>query len=181
MHSWVAFQAMAARNALRRLVTQRTNSSSSSSSTNGRNGSQLAMLDILRSMHGVDDSANAVGEKTDDVPDLILELLFGANESTASAMCTTLVELSEQQSVLDKIRCELRQLGVAPGDLVDYETIRHMAYTSDVVKEVLRVQPPIAGAFRRTCKPFPIQVQHKTHSTYSVHLSLYLDLLTLVF
>lgn len=147
---------MAARTALRSLVTQRTNSSSSSS-TNGRGGSQLAMLDILHSM-GVDDSANAAGEKTDDVPDLILELLFGANESTASAMCTTLVELSEQQSVLDKIRCELRQLGVAPGDLVDYEMIRHMAYTSDVVKEVLRVQPPIAGAFRRTCKPFHIQV-----------------------
>lgn len=159
MTNEIAFQAMVARTELRRLVSQRSNSSSSSSSfTDGRYGNQLSMLDILQSMSAAD-SPDVGSEKSDDgVADLVLELLFGANESTASAMCTTLVELSEDQSVLDKIRCELRQLGVGFGDVVDYETLRRLTYTSDVVKEVLRVQPPIAGAFRRTCKPFHIQV-----------------------
>lgn len=137
-------RAMQARIELGRFIAERT------SSTACNNADEPSLLGLL---HSADEGA---------VPrygtvDLVLELIFGAKETTASAMCTALIEVSESLEVLAKLRRELVEYRVTPGTPVDYSVLASLDYLNDVVKEVLRIQPPVAGGFRRTQRPFQIQ------------------------
>lgn len=98
-----------------------------------------------------------------------LELLFGGQE-TLSAVITCLVMLTaprgrvdtdqdgSDQTVYDKMSDEVRRQLAATED-VEYDVINvRLDYVDAVVKEVLRLWPPIGGGYRRALKSFSVAV-----------------------
>ncbi|XP_059804039.1 cytochrome P450 26C1-like isoform X2 [Hypanus sabinus] len=99
-----------------------------------------------------------------------VELIFAAFSTTASA-CTSLVLLLLQHShVLQKARQELEQHGLIPscheserfcGDCdcrrsLSLEVLGRLRYLDCVVKEVLRLLPPVSGGYRTALQTFEL-------------------------
>ena len=86
----------------------------------------------------------------------IVELMFASHDTTSSALCSCLMHLGRNPRVLEKIRQEIE-----PEDLDDVITLRDIErykYVNDVVKEVLRVTPPVGAGYRKVLKSFEIEV-----------------------
>jgi cytochrome P450 family 26 subfamily A len=108
-----------------------------------------------------EESSNSAPVDQSLVVDSTLELMYGSHETTMSMMCAAIVYLANNPHVIDTIRDELHAAGVddvtSPlADDVSYDVLRTLTYTNDVVRELLRIQPAIAGAFRKTIKPMQI-------------------------
>ena len=105
---------------------------------------------------------------TGDFINLTIELLFGSNETMASALSTILMYLGHRPDVYARVHEEITKRDVqAPstqctdGDLA-YDDVMSARYVNYVVNEVLRIYPPIAGSFRKTIKPMRIAVSIDT-------------------
>ena len=96
---------------------------------------------------------------------LFMELFFGSNSTTASTLCAIMICLSNHPDVVQQIREEVDQYR---GEIT-YNVIKQMHYVNDVQKEVLRLFPPIAAAFRKTLKPFPIGVGQTFIDVYKLY------------
>uniref|UniRef100_A0A670YU50 Cytochrome P450 family 26 subfamily A member 1 n=1 Tax=Pseudonaja textilis TaxID=8673 RepID=A0A670YU50_PSETE len=108
------------------------------------------------------------------------ELLFGGHETTASAATSLLTYLSLHPKVLQKVRKELQEklrrlcgfknitcpyLGLAitgllgncsQEKLLGMEVLEQLKYTGCVVKETIRLSPPVPGGFRVALKTFEL-------------------------
>ena len=82
--------------------------------------------------------------------DMILELLVGSQSTLASACCALMVHLALHPEVVDTIRKELAQNQYSCCNGNAFTDLLNLTYVNDVVKEVLRVSPPVAGGFRQT-------------------------------
>ncbi|KAK9330822.1 cytochrome P450 [Lipomyces starkeyi] len=81
--------------------------------------------------------------------DQLLTFLVAGHETTASAVTLALYHLSLNQNVQDKLREELHTQFPGGYDTVKtYEDIESLKYLNNVVREVLRVQPPVVGTIR---------------------------------
>lgn len=117
------------------------------------------------------------------------ELLFGGHETTASTATSLIMFLGLNPEVLDKLRQELTDkvikhcsarfpeafedpvLNAALSirlnqegeglDLrsLDIESLEQLKYTSCVIKETLRINPPVPGGFRVALKTFELGVR----------------------
>ncbi|XP_064631721.1 cytochrome P450 26B1-like [Lineus longissimus] len=92
----------------------------------------------------------------DELKEIALELLFAGHETTASAACTLLMQLAKHPEVTEKIRDELHANGITESGPINYDSINGLSYVSNVVKEVLRIAPPIGGGFRKALKTFEL-------------------------
>lgn len=92
-----------------------------------------------------------------ELQDIGLELLFAGHETTASATVTLILQLSKHPHVVTKIQDELRTLGISNQDLT-YETLNKMKYLTNVVKEAIRITPPVGGGYRKVLQTFEIEV-----------------------
>lgn len=79
----------------------------------------------------------------DRLLDAIVELMWNASETVSSAAFSIVYHLTRNPSALQKARKEL--------DCEDGETTGP-SYVDCVVKEALRVTPPIGGAYRKVTK-----------------------------
>lgn len=88
------------------------------------------------------------GEKLslDELKDQILVLLFAGHETLTSALASTCLLLAQHPEVLAKARAEQAALRSQP---LTFETLKQMPYLDQVLKEVLRVVPPVGGGFRQ--------------------------------
>jgi len=43
-------------------------------------------------------------------------------------------------------------------DCIDFESLGRLSYTWNVIREVLRMYPPVGGGYRRALKTFDIEV-----------------------
>ncbi|XP_070540116.1 cytochrome P450 26B1-like [Ptychodera flava] len=86
-----------------------------------------------------------------------LELLFAGHTTSATAATMMLLYLAKHPDVLEKVRQELEEHdlenNVAPLTL---EAVTKLKYVHCVVKEVLRISPPIGAGFRRVIKTFEL-------------------------
>lgn len=82
-----------------------------------------------------------------------LLMLFAGHETTTSMLISTIMCLAQYPDVLAIARSEQAQFS---GDL-DFEQMRQMPYLSQILKEVERLYPPVAGGFRGVVKPFEFQ------------------------
>ncbi|GLT28639.1 hypothetical protein SLA2020_035550 [Shorea laevis] len=91
-----------------------------------------------------------------DIADKILGLLIGGHD-TASAACTFIVKcLAEVPHIFEGVYREQVEIAKskAPGELLNWDDIQKMRYSWNVACEVLRLAPPLQGAFREAITDF---------------------------
>ncbi|XVF23285.1 hypothetical protein REPUB_Repub13aG0023300 [Reevesia pubescens] len=91
-----------------------------------------------------------------DIADKILGLLIGGHD-TASAAITFIVKyLAELPEIYQKVQTEQMEIAKskAPGELLNWEDIQKMRYSWNVACEVMRLAPPLQGAFREALNQF---------------------------
>ncbi|KAL6184997.1 hypothetical protein ACLB2K_041132 [Fragaria x ananassa] len=91
-----------------------------------------------------------------DIADKILGLLIGGHD-TASATCTFIIKyLGELPHIYDAVYKEQMEIAnsKAPGELLNWDDLQKMKYSWNVAQEVLRVAPPVQGAFREALQDF---------------------------
>ena len=103
----------------------------------------------------------AEGVPIDDVNDQALELVFGGQD-TLSGLITSLVLLVAKNGghvIVDKMAAELSRHDLLEGDgEIDMDALDRLEYVDGVVKEGLRVYPPIGGDYRRALCGFEVDV-----------------------
>jgi cytochrome P450 len=84
------------------------------------------------------------GRQMDDklLRDEVATLMLAGHETTANALSWTLMLLAQHPEVRQKLEAELKQ--VLQGRLPTVEDIGKLHYTSQVVKESMRLYPPVA-------------------------------------
>jgi retinoid hydroxylase len=96
-----------------------------------------------------DDEGN--GLSLAELKDQVLLLLFAGHETLTSALGTLCLSLAQHPEILAKAREEVRQ--IAPDGCLTPENLKQMTYLEMVLKEVLRIVPPVGGGFRKVIKP----------------------------
>ncbi|XP_074641268.1 cytochrome P450 26A1-like [Tubulanus polymorphus] len=91
-----------------------------------------------------------------ELKEACLELLFAGHETTASAACTTMMQLAQKPEVVQKIQAELEEHAVDDVEGMKYDELHRLTYLNRVIKEVLRVAPPVGAGFRKAIKTFEI-------------------------
>ena len=98
-----------------------------------------------------------------EMKNLCLELLFAGHETTSSACCTLVLQIALNPEVRRKLEEELAALELeipGCGDDLDIQILNKMVYANSVVKEALRLVPPVGAGFRKALKTFEIDVSH---------------------
>ena len=114
----------------------------------GEPGSDLLAL-LLQAR---DEAGDPMSER--EILDECLTLFFAGHETTAVAMTWTWYLLLTHPEALEKLRAEVeRVLGDAP---VAFESLQRMPYGERVVKEALRLHPPVPGVARTPIEPFAV-------------------------
>nr|QNS29932.1 cytochrome P450 [Nothapodytes nimmoniana] len=91
-----------------------------------------------------------------DIADKILGLLVGGHD-TASSACTFVVKyLAELPEIYERVYREQMEISnsKSPGELLNWNDIQKMKYSWNVACEVLRLAPPLQGAFREAIADF---------------------------
>ncbi|KAL3745794.1 hypothetical protein ACJRO7_014844 [Eucalyptus globulus] len=118
-------------------------------------GKASATQDILSHMLlATDEEGKHMNEL--NIADKILGLLVGGHD-TASAACTFIVKyLAELPDVYDGVYSEQMEIAKskAPGELLNWDDIQKMRYSWNVACEVMRLAPPLQGAFREALNDF---------------------------
>uniref|UniRef100_A0A8C5MPE2 Cytochrome P450 26A1 n=1 Tax=Leptobrachium leishanense TaxID=445787 RepID=A0A8C5MPE2_9ANUR len=89
------------------------------------------------------------------------ELLFGGHGTTASTATSLLTFLALHKEVLTKVRRELESNGllcIKPKEqkYLTVDTVQKLDYIGCVLKETLRLNPPVPGGFRIALKTFTL-------------------------
>ncbi|MCP9808421.1 cytochrome P450 [Cyanobium sp. HWJ4-Hawea] len=116
-------------------------------------GSALASggLDLLAG--GLDEAGLSLGDE--DVAEQLLLLLFAGYETTASSLSCLLLNLLEHPEELAWLQGELAELAWPPSEgeaATAYDASRAPRLDA-VLKEVMRLAPPVGGFFRKTLEP----------------------------
>ncbi|BAY61816.1 cytochrome P450 [Calothrix brevissima NIES-22] len=82
-----------------------------------------------------------------ELKDQILLLLFAGHDTLTSALSYFCLLLAQNKDVLQTARREQQQLGFK--ELFTLDNLKQMTYLEQVLKEVLRLQPPASGGFRQ--------------------------------
>ncbi|MBE9128244.1 MULTISPECIES: cytochrome P450 [unclassified Coleofasciculus] len=87
-----------------------------------------------------------------------LLLLFAGHETTTSMLTSLAMALAQHPDVLAKARAEQQQF--ATEGAITFEQLKQMPYLEQILREVERLYPPIAGGFRGVVKSFEYQGYH---------------------
>ena len=88
-----------------------------------------------------------------ELKDQLIMLLFAGHGTLTSALTSFCLLLGQHSEVLKRCRNEQQQLGKS-GSLTQ-EDLKQMSYLEQVLREVLRLNPPVGGGFRKvihTCE-----------------------------
>ncbi|XP_038649385.1 cytochrome P450 26B1-like [Scyliorhinus canicula] len=96
-----------------------------------------------------------------ELKEAMVELMFAAYATTASACTSLILQLMKNPAVLAKLRMDLQTNGVWPesttGENVSrLSDVTHLQYLDGVVKEVLRLLPPVSGGYRVALQTFEL-------------------------
>lgn len=93
------------------------------------------------------------GLSVDELKDQVLTLLFAGHETLTSAIASFCLYTAQHPAVLERIRAE--QVPFQNRETLTLEDLKQMEYLEQVLKEVLRIAPPVGGGFReviQTCE-----------------------------
>lgn len=112
-----------------------------------------------------DDEGNRLSD--DEIKVQTLLMLFAGHETTTSMLTTLLMALAQHPDILAKARAEQtaliaseRDSGVGHHTNLTLAQTQQMPYLEQILKEVERKYPPIAGGFRKVIKPFDFNGYH---------------------
>ncbi len=81
----------------------------------------------------------------EELKDQVLLLLFAGHETLTSAIASFCLLTAQNPDVLAKARAEQQQF---TGQPITLDLLKQMTYLDQVIKEVMRVIPPVGGGFR---------------------------------
>lgn len=88
----------------------------------------------------------------EELKDQILLLLFAGHETLTSAIASFCLLTAQHPEVLQRLQQEQQQLSLASP--LTLENLKQMTYLEQVLKEVLRIIPPVGGGFREAIESF---------------------------
>ncbi|RWR72825.1 Cytochrome P450 [Cinnamomum micranthum f. kanehirae] len=88
---------------------------------------------------------------SDNIKAVILDLFFGGTETSSTLMDWVMAELMRNPRVREKVQTEVRMAFKEKGKLEERE-IGELSYLKSVVKETLRLHPPLALLLPRQCR-----------------------------
>ncbi|HSF76223.1 MAG TPA: cytochrome P450 [Microcoleus sp.] len=91
-----------------------------------------------------DDEGNSLS--LEDLKDQVLLLLFAGHETLTSAITSFCLLLAQNPDVMAKVRAEQHQFPAT--EPLTLEQLKQMTYLEQVLREVLRLIPPVRGIFR---------------------------------
>ncbi|XP_057958888.1 beta-amyrin 28-monooxygenase-like [Malania oleifera] len=91
-----------------------------------------------------------------NVANKILGLLIGGHDTTSAAITFVVKYLAELPHVYNEVYKEQMEIAKAkaPGEVLNWEDIQKMKYSWNVACEVMRLAPPLQGAFREAINDF---------------------------
>ncbi|MEG3908163.1 cytochrome P450 [Microcoleus sp. w2-18bC1] len=92
-----------------------------------------------------DDEGNSLS--LDELKDQVLLLLFAGHETLTSAIASFCLLLAQNPDVMAKVRAEQQQFPAT--EPLTLEQLKQMTYLEQVMREVLRLVPPVGGGFRQ--------------------------------
>ncbi|KAF6720704.1 Cytochrome P450 26A1 [Oryzias melastigma] len=118
------------------------------------------------------DSSRKSGEpfRMQGIKESATELLFGGHETTASTATSLVMFLGLNPGAVDRLRQELREKAEQGMDLqnLNMEVLEQLKFAGCVIKETLRINPPVPGGFRVALKTFELNVRIQTSTVNSV-------------
>uniref|UniRef100_A0A4W3J9A6 Cytochrome P450 26B1 n=1 Tax=Callorhinchus milii TaxID=7868 RepID=A0A4W3J9A6_CALMI len=126
----------------------------SSKIDNNNNKNALDILIESAREHGKELSMQELKEST-------VELIFAAFATTSSACTSLVLQLLQHPGVLEKLREELGHQGLVQEgcrcqETLRMDTIARLKYLDCVIKEVLRLLPPVSGGYRSALQTFEL-------------------------
>ncbi len=117
---------------------------------NQRRKNPLDTNDLLSMLMEIRDEADGGCMSDKQLRDEVATLILAGHETTASALSWTWMLLSQHSEVQAKLRAELQV--VLCGRSPTVEDIPRLQYTEMVIKEAMRLYPPVPIITRRTSK-----------------------------
>lgn len=116
-----------------------------------------------------DEQGNNLG--LEEVKEQTLNLLFGGHSTLTSALSSFCLLVAQHPSVLTKLQQEQDSIS----EPISLDTLEKMTYLDQVINEVLRLNPPVGGGFRRIKEDFELNGYHfpkgwlVIYDTYAIH------------
>ncbi|XP_020527729.1 cytochrome P450 716B1-like [Amborella trichopoda] len=109
-----------------------------------------------------------------EVVDNILLMLFAGHDTSSSTLLMVVKHLAEKPYFYNEILKEQREIAQSKKkeELLNWEDLRKMKYTWNVVCEVMRVSPSVSGTFRRSITDFNYAGFH-IPKDWTLHWSVY--------
>ncbi|KAL6049352.1 Cytochrome P450, family 26, subfamily C, polypeptide 1 [Balamuthia mandrillaris] len=125
--------------------------------TSSKQHKATVVLMLLRLAEEMEAAGGEEGVLIDDetLIDNLLIFLLAGHETVLSTMCSLMKLLPEHPEVMRKALEEVRNV-VPDGEELTFEHVQSLAYCTAIVKEVLRVVPPVVGAFREVLEPITL-------------------------
>lgn len=102
------------------------------------------LVDVLLKYHKDHvDNPNDFCLTTDNIKGVILELLGGGSENSSATLEWTMSELLKNPRVMEKAQIEVREVLCQDKGLVNESKLHELKYLKLVVKEALRLHPPV--------------------------------------
>jgi cytochrome P450 len=95
-----------------------------------------------------DDDGNSLS--LEELKDQVLLLLFAGHETLTSAIASFCLLVAQNPDIMAKIRAEQQQFPAT--EPLTLEQLKQMTYLEQVMREVLRLVPPVGGGFREVIK-----------------------------
>ncbi|KAJ1405414.1 Cytochrome P450 [Sesbania bispinosa] len=91
-----------------------------------------------------------------EIIDNILLLLFAGHDTSRSVLSSVMWYLGQLPEVYEHVLKEQLEIsqGKEAGELLQWQDVQKMKYSWNVVSEVLRLSPPVSGAYREAIKDF---------------------------
>ncbi|WP_052055640.1 cytochrome P450 [Myxosarcina sp. GI1] len=87
-----------------------------------------------------------------ELKDQVLLLLFAGHETLTSAIASFCLLTAQHPEVMQRLRQEQQELNLSSPFTL--ENLKQMTYLEQVLKEVMRLIPPVGGGFRKVIEPF---------------------------
>ena len=107
----------------------------------------------------------------EELKNQVLLLLFAGHETLTSALASMCLLLAQHPNVLETARAEQQQFRAKP---LTFDTLKQMTYLDRILKEVLRVIPPVGGGFRevlRDCEYQGCQIPQGWQVLYQINVT----------